>query len=194
MNKTTVPAWYMFTLILSAMLLLAYVVVFGVNISQIGFWSYYVDDQDHIYIGKMMEISIISDSSVRTIESPVSRYYRITVDRDIITVYSSQDQIFKLDMNGNILEVTEDIGGQLFREVDSDNRREYIRGNNTYVLHRVFGFNYIERISGGESIIIYHDSVFLYIASGVASMMLVIFISMTAVFLHRRFAKYPPAK
>jgi len=110
-----------------------------------------VDASDRIYIGTQNEIRVYEDSMlINTINPQTSRAYVFTINEEGNILLSTPTIIYILDLDGNILDVQEDSGADMYNQLQY--KRKFISHNgDEFALVDVIGWTRIIK-NGTETV------------------------------------------
>ena len=87
-----------------------------------------VDASNRIYIGTQNEIRVYEDSTLINIINPqTSRAYVFTINKDGNLLLSTSIKTYILDLDGNILDVQEDLGADMYNQLQY--QKKFISNN-----------------------------------------------------------------
>lgn len=138
-----------------------------------------VDSSGKLYIGKESKIEVYENRELLySIEPMTSRGYEFTVQKDDTLLLSTASVVYTLDLHGNVLSQTEDVGTHTFNELQ--HKRTFVTSSgDNYVLRFNWGRTKIVCIHNDTTITVYEMPGFDYVikllmVSWGASMVIVI--------------------
>ena len=124
-----------------------------------------VDSRDRLYVGKHNRIDVYEDGIlVDSIITKTSQGYLFTIaygeSGDYLCLASST-HVNYMDLSGKKLDSFEDPGGDVYRQMKRTRREFLSRQSDTYRLHDILGWHYIEK---NDAEIVYRISLFSFLA------------------------------
>ena len=102
--------------------------------------SFAVDNTDRLFIGAQKEIRIYEDGrTVNSISVPTSRSYVFTILEGNKILLSTSTQVYTMDLDGNILDTTEDSGADIYNQISYHKRKFVSENGDEYKLSNTLG-------------------------------------------------------
>ena len=88
------------------------------NVVTLSIECFAIDSQNRIYIGQTNKICVYeADKLVNQISSQTSRSYQFTIVKNDIIKLSTASSVYTMDLDGNILSLTEDVGAKVYNQM-----------------------------------------------------------------------------
>lgn len=151
-------------LILSSIYIFIILLLMFVNVLHLSMNGFAVDSKNKIYIARDSCIEVYEDCAKQLKINPItSRGYNFHIDsNDFIFIETSTD-IFKLDLNGNLVEKMEQTNNKYYYKSPFDYKVLEIENGKVYKWKSICLFNTITKTYEGNTMTVYRDNVFVYV-------------------------------
>ncbi len=99
-----------------------------------------VDDSDRLYIGASKEIRVYEDGKqIGSISPHTSRAYIFTITDGDTILLSTSTTVYRMDLDGNVLETKDDAGADTYNQLSYRKRRFVSENGDTYEIASKLG-------------------------------------------------------
>lgn len=142
-------------------IMLACVILIGVEISSPFVSCFAIDSKDRVYVGKHNRIDIYdSGVLIDTIRTKTAREYLFTIEPDDRLVLATSTTVYHMDTSGNILSTVDDPTGDVHRQIKRARKEFVSQQSDVFHMRNVFGWHYIVK---NNSELVYHISVLSFL-------------------------------
>ena len=111
--------------------------------------GYGIDSSGNVYLGKDTKIEkYYNGAYVGTINPRTSRGYAFTVQSDDTLLLSTASTVYIMDLDGNILSQTDDVGTKIYNKLQSEKKEFFASDGSRYIQYSSFGRTIIAHEEG----------------------------------------------